>query len=286
MLRRTTLAAVALALVVAGCGQTSNPRAAVATYLTRVNKLERALVHPLSVVTSTGRQFAKEQRNGGTLTNLLPAAHRDALLRALARLDAVRARLAALKAPAAAMHLRSLLLRVIDVQAGLTREEAQLVIFLPAYAKALAPLAPVTRRLEATLSQQTAYGQAAVAAVYASKATALRRFHTAVDGIVKHLEQLRSPAVTRSDYVRQIAALKGMSATASALADALTGGPHGDIQQLLVKFDRAAASTQTVAAQKAHIAAVRVYDNQSARLVKLARAAELERLRLANNLAG
>jgi hypothetical protein len=65
---------------------------------------------------------------------------------------------------------------------------------------------------------------------------------------------------------------------------ALAGGPHGNVQQLLIQFDRAATSNQTLAAQKARIAAVRAYDRASARLNKLTRAAELERLHLANNL--
>jgi hypothetical protein len=69
------------------------------------------------------------------------------------------------------------------------------------------------------------------------------------------------------------------------LAGALTGGPHGNIRQLLVDFDKAAASTQTIAAQKAHIAAVKAYDGQTSRLATLLRAAEEERLRLANNLS-
>jgi hypothetical protein len=284
MWRRTTLAAVVLAVLLGGCGQGSSERTAVASYLSHVNKLERALVHPLSVVTATGGAFAKEQRAGGTLTNLLPSEHEAALLGALGRIKAVRARLAALSTPRPAMHLRSLLLQIIDLQARMTREVSRLVVFLPGFTEALSPLAPATRRLQTALAQRAPSGQAA-AVVYAQQASALRRFHSSVDAIVKRLQRLDPPAVTRSDYQRQIAALKGMSATAKRLAGALTGGPHGNIRQLLVDFDKAAASTQTIAAQKAHIAAVKAYDGQTSRLATLLRAAEEERLRLANNLS-
>ena len=285
MKTRGTLAAILLGTLIAGCGHQSSPRASVASYLKKVNRVEAALARPLGVVTTTGTAFAREQKVGGTLTGLLTASHEQALLGAKTQITGLRNRLAAMKAPPAARHLRALLLQICDIQARLTGELAQLVAFLPSYAAAMRPLAGATLRLELALSQRSAFGPAAVAAVYARKSRALRDFKATAEEILTRLRMLHPPPVSRSDYVNQIAALRGMSLNAGRLADVLGNGPQGNVQQLLLRFDQAAATNQTVAAQRARIAAVRAYDNESTTLLKLGRAAERERLRLANNLA-
>jgi hypothetical protein len=282
---RTGLLTLAVGVLVAGCGQHHTERVAVAAYLQKVNKIELALARPLATVTKTGNAFAQEQRAGGSLTNLVYVSNEQALLKAWSQIEALRGRLAAIITPPPAGRLRSLLLQITDGQARLTRELAQLVAFLPGYSEALRPLGPATRRLQLALSQQTAIGSANVAAAYASKAAALHRFQTSLDGVLARLRQLRPPPVSSPDYEGEIAAVRGMSTAAGRLAGALEGGPHGNISQLLAQFDRAATSNQTVAAQKARIAAVRAYDGQSTRLFKLTQAAERERLRLANNLS-
>lgn len=271
--------------LLAGCGQQQSERADVAAYLKKVNRIEKQLTAPLSKVTSTGSQFAQEQHSGGSLTNLLPVAQEQSLLKAGSEIEHIRGRLAALTTPPSAGHLRQLLLQVVDGQAKLTRELAQLVVFLPRYNAALRPLGSATRRLEVALAQQSAYGASAVAAVYAGKAAALRQFQASLNGVLRKLADLRPPAVSKPDYQGQVHALKGMSSTAGQLARALEGGPQGNVQQLLAQFDRAATSNQTISAQKARIAAVRAYDGQSTRLAKLSQEAELERLRLANTLS-
>ncbi len=142
------------------------------------------------------------------------------------------------------------------------------------------PQAPASQ----TPTQRTAYGPAAVAAVYATKAAALHRFQADVGGILKALRKLDPPAVSQPGYEAQIGALEGMRSSAGRLATALVNGPQGYVQRVLAQFDRAATSSQTVPAQKAQIAAIRGYDAQVARLAKLSQAAELERLRLTNTL--
>jgi hypothetical protein len=79
-------------------------------------------------------------------------------------------------------------------------------------------------------------------------------------------------------------ALAGMSANAGKLADALGQVPQGDLQPLLTAFDQAAASAQSMSVQKAHLAAVRSYNRQLARINQLAQDAEAERLRLTSTL--
>jgi hypothetical protein len=285
MWKRTTFATLAVVVLAAGCGQQATPRSEVASYVKQVNKIESALARPLATVATTGSAFAHEQAAGGTLTNLLTTSHEQALLGAWAKIVALRARLAAVKAPQAAVRLRGLLLEIIDGQAGLTRELAQLVEFLPRFSAALRPLAPATRRLELALAQQSTATSSSVAAAYAGKAAALRQFKHAVDAVVAHLGGLEPPPVSHPQYQTQLASLKGMSSSAGRLASALVGGQQGSVQPLLVRFDRAAALNQTTAAQKAQIAAVRAYDGESSRLQQLSQAAEEERLRLANALS-
>lgn len=275
---RRTLAALGLALVMSACGQHQTQRTAVASYLQRVNRIETELTVPLGTVTTTGNEFAEEQKAGGTLTNLVSASHRQALLNALSRIVVLRARLASIKTPPPAAKLRQLLLEIIDGQAALTREVAQLVVFLPRFDAGLAPLVPATRQLESALAQQTPAASAGTA--YAEKAAALRRFKAAIDATLRRIAALQPPAVSTPAFRTEVKSLRGMSSSAGQLADSLANGPLANVQQLLLQFNQAAVSNQTLAAQKAQIAAVRAYDNQSVRLQKLTEAAELERLHL------
>jgi hypothetical protein len=285
-MRRLALAALAVGLLVAGCGGSSSPRPAVASYLQQVNKIETELATPLSTVSVTGSEFAKLESARGRQPNIgVYEAQNRQLLGALAQIQALRRKLIALDAPPPAAHLRSLLIQVVTLQAKLTHEAARLVLFLPRFTAELQPLGPATRRLEAALSQQTVVGSAGVAAVYASKAAALRQFKATLDSVLARLRGLYAPSVSRPEYESQLRALAGMSTSAGQLAGALTGGPQGNIRELLLQFDKAAASNQTLAAQRAQIAAVKSYDAEQASLSKLTQAAELERLRLQNTLS-
>lgn len=284
MWTRRALLAVVFGALLAGCGQQQTQRSLVASYLKKIDQIEKQLAAPLAKVTATGAQFTREERSGGSLTGLLPAAHEQTLLRAWAKIEQERDRLAGLKAPRPAIHLRSLLLQIADGQAKLTRELAQLVVFLPRYNSALRPLAPAARRLDTVLARRSASGSGSPAAVASGEAAALHQFSTSVNGIVRRVAQLRPPSVSKPDFQAQLTALRGMSSAAGRLAGVLQGGAQGNLQQLLAQFDRAATSTQTIAAQKARIAAVKAYDGESTRLNQLTQAAQAERLRLANNL--
>jgi hypothetical protein len=281
---RPTLAVAALALALAGCGHTSSQRGDVATYLKQVNRIEHALTEPLSTVASAGKQFAHEQRSGGSLIGLTTASHEQALQHAWAQIMSARSRLAAIRVPAPAAHLQSLLTQVVIGQAQLTHELAQLVAFLPRYSQVLRPLVPAIRRLQSSLDQQSPTGTVSVASIDATKAAALRRFTAKVDGIVGQLHQLHPPPVQKPAYRTQLVSLRGMSSSAGQLAGALEAGTSANLRGLLLRFERAETLAQTVPAQKAEIAAVRAYDAQSVRLARLSQAAEQERVRLDNNL--
>ena len=284
MRRRLTVALLAM-LLPAGCGGQHSQRPAVANYITQAGRIETALATPLTAVTQAGAGFARARSHHARLIDRLAGAGSErTLLHASKQIESLRARLAAVPAPPAVTRLRALLLERVDLQARLTRQVAALVVFVPRFAAALRPLGPATRRLEVSLSQRSAYGTAAVAAAYAAKAAALRRFQASVGDVLVRLRRLRPPAVSRPGYQAQVAALVGMSTSAGRLARSIAAGPQGNVQPVLAAFDRAALSTQSVAVQKAQIAAIRSYDAQSGKLDGLTRAIDNERLRLSDTL--
>jgi hypothetical protein len=290
---------VLLTLLLGGCSNThTTPRAAVAAYLKKVNGVEQQLAPPLVSVTRTIVQFARQSRASGAphvkpgagagalgQFRVVPGGQAGALLSADAQIERLRGRLAALPAPRPAQRLRALLLTLVDRQATLTRQTAKLVVFLPGFAQAMAPLGPALVRLEHVLSIAQAQGPAAVAAVYAEKSVALRTFRTAALGILRRLRRLDPPVVSLPSYRAQVRAIQGMARSAQGLAGELGTGSTAAAQPLLHQFSRAATGPASLTAQKAQIAAIHAYDAQIASLNHLAEAASRERLRLNRTLS-
>jgi hypothetical protein len=208
----------------------------------------------------------------------------QALIGAWRQITQLRASLARLNPPPAALQLRALLLRIADRQAGLTLQSARLVRFLPEFSAALKPLGPATKRLGTVLRTTQAYGAAAVAALYAQKAQALRAFRVTTHQIVDQLLRLSPPAMLRPTYHTELGALGGMGSAAGQLAAALSSGQTAKLGPLLAAFDRAAAAPGATSAQRAQAAAIRAYDRQISQLTGLELDAARERLRLANTL--
>lgn len=277
---------VVLALLLAACGQSSNGQQALTAYVVQVNKIQARLTPPLLVVSKVGRDIGAQGAAPGTGTGLLGGGlavngERYRLLVAADEIHRLQQKLAGLPAPSTAQHLRALLLQLIGDQESLTRQTAKLVVFLPQFREALAPLAPAIRKLEAALTVNQARGTAAVAAVFQGKASALRRFEATVGGILVSLRKLDPPTVSAPQDQVELHSLEGMSASAGQLATALArGGAAANTSQLLARFDRAANSTRTRAAQQAQARAVRSYDARIAQLNQLAEAAARERARL------
>lgn len=282
MRRWLALTASATVLVIAGCGQSPSQRPALARYIRQVNRIEAKLATPLESITKLGGQFARAQGIGGS--SLSGFVEQGTMSSALGRIGRLRAQLTSLNTPAPALRLRKLLVELIDRQVRMADELQKLVVFLPRFSAVLAPLSADISRLEAVLSQQTAYGAAAVSAVYTRKATALRSFQASLERMLGKLRGLHPPAVSKPDYDAQVRALSGMSANAGKLAGALAGGAPGSVAPILTAFDHAAASAQSAAVEKAHAAAVRSYNRQIAQLNQLSQEAQRERLRLADTL--
>jgi hypothetical protein len=271
--------------VLAACGSShSSPRSAVARYIREVDRIELGLKAPLDTVTRAGSQLASAPKRTTLLGNLERAGNEQTLAASLAKIKAAQARISALPTPAAAGHLRALLITLTATEADLTHQLRLLAVFLPRFNAALSPLGPAILSLEKVLAQTQAYGAAAVSALYAAKAHALRSFQRVATTIAGQLQRLKAPRVSLPQYRIELTSLRGMGMASGRLANALAGGAPGNVRSLLLDFDHAAAATRTHAAQRAQIAAIRAYDARTARLNKLSSAVAVERLRLSNTL--
>jgi hypothetical protein len=276
-------AAAATAVLISGCGgSTVTQRQAVATYIKRVQRVENAMQPPLSQVGHAGSALAGATGQGDNQAKRKRqslASARGSLRSAERRLAALRGRLAAITVPQPARHLRTLMLRLADRQLALTREVAQLERFLPAFESALKPLGPASVALHEALAVRGRFTRAQLPAVDRRKADALDRFRAAVRSVAAAVGKLRPPAVSLPAYRTQMDSLEGMSAAAAGLATALRTASSGGTAAL-VQFDRAATVSQTIAAQKAQIAAIKAYDAEVAGLRRLVVKVYSERARL------
>ena len=135
--------------------------------------------------------FRSRKHSAGILT--LGPTPEQTLQKAWTEIRALKQRLAAIATPPVTARLHALLLELIDGQPAMTHQVAELVAFLPRYSGALASLGPVMKQLEGVLSKRSAYSAAAVSAVFASKAAALRRFQATTGAVLVRLRRLRPP---------------------------------------------------------------------------------------------
>src|SRR4051812_12990420 len=120
-----------LALVAVGCGSGEDAQhAAVRGYLERVNAVQAGSRGDLARATVVLRGYAQGKPIGA-----------GALAGVEADLRAARAKVAAVRPPARARDVRDRLLRVYDIDAGLTHETLRMVRYQDAAPLALAPLA-------------------------------------------------------------------------------------------------------------------------------------------------
>ncbi len=279
------LLAFTLALTLAGCGQQANKqRVAVAAYLKLVQHRESAFEAPLAELAKSGSLLAQEEQRGSLPDSPAGESGEAPLQQASRKLVALRGELSAIPAPPAAAPLRRLLLELADRQIALARELASLGVFLPRFSAALKGLAPATRGLQTALGTPPVSGAAAVAAAYELKSAALTHFAAITSRSAAALRAIHPPAVWAPAYNTQLASLHGMSAAATQLAQALENGQTSSFASLMLAFDKSATLSQTVAAQRAQIDAIKAYDRAVQGQNELADKIELERLRLADKL--
>jgi hypothetical protein len=256
-------------LLVAGCGGTSQ-RQQVVNYLQQVDAAQNTLAGALHQVSVANEAFAK----GGSLPTAGPQ-----LVQAGQTLVRLRGQLAAIRAPEDAKHLRALLLELLDREIGLSQELRMLSIFLPRFDADLRPLVHADLALKDKLGK-TASGTAASKALDAVKAEALASYAAQVAGVSARLRTLKPPAVWTPAYTSQLSELAQLDQSASLLGVAINGGDAAAVPALLRRFDGAAVADQSLADQRAQIAAVDAYDRKVRSLTTIGDAIEKERTRL------
>jgi hypothetical protein len=269
VLARLIPAALVLALLLPGCGGDGGPsrRELVADYVKDVNIVQQELTAPRLAISNASRDLAQPVGD--------PAAVEAKLRRAARTIDRLRHRLAALQAPADAGRLRSLMLELLEREAALAREVAALAVFIPAFESTLRPLGAAGAKLKTALSAETSVDE---------KAAALEAYSAELGRVLRRLRPLRPPPVSAPAFESQVTTLERTRASTSALARALREKRSEDLPELLRRFDRAAVSNQSLAAQRARIQAVRAYNARVRGLDTLVIRMQRERLRLQNEL--
>lgn len=260
--RLTSAALIVVCLLAAGCGGNGD-RKAVSKYIEQVNAVETKLSRPMVDVSKANRDFATGKGD--------PAQVRLRLAKSERTIRTLERRLAALHPPKDARKLHGLLLELVRHEEGLAREVAQLAAFVPAFSSTLAPVGPAGRALKAELNSKQPV---------AGKAAALEAYGATLGDVLVRLRTVEPPPSSRPVYASQVMTLQRVRKAVTDLALALREKRTKDVAPLLHAFDVAAVANQSVAAQKAQIAAVRAYNARIRKLDTLTIRIARERNRL------
>jgi hypothetical protein len=259
----TRLGLLCLVVFAAGCGGSHAKRNAISAYITKINAVEVQLARPLVDVSKANRDFARGKGNSAKI--------RARLARSEQVFARLRRRIAAVTPPPDAKRMRLLLLELVDRQAGLAHETLLLARFVPAFSTALRPLPAEGRSLKSALNAK----QPASA-----KAAALELYGRQLGVVLTQLRALHPPPASAPAVTNQVHTLVAVRASVVALARALREKRAKQVAPLLHRFDVAASSNQSLAAQRAQIAAVRAYNARVSAIDRLVRQLSAERLHL------
>lgn len=275
--RRTVVLGVAAAAAVGLAVFVSLPhhhhrtaRDDVAAYVRRVNAVQASLRIPLTRVSLAYQHFAQKRRLGN-----VEAAE---LTHARATLVRVRRRLARLPTPPAARRLRLLVLRLIDDEANVTAEVAQIAGFLPRFDRVIRRVhaadvglaqgiagvtTPTSHRLKgskkAVLKAQAAFAAASAAAA-SQQADVVDGYDAKLAAAAGALARLDPPPAFAPTYDAQLAALRATTASGAKLVAELRKPRRPDVAVLSDAFTRASRKSRSIAAQRAEIAALTSYN--------------------------
>jgi hypothetical protein len=285
--------AVAAAIVVTlegrGGGQ-SPSRKAVARYIQQVDEVQQQMQVPLTGVLTAYKDFA----------NPRPGARdpRRELAQARRTLVRLRRRLAAIEPPLQAVHLRRLMLGLVDDEAAVTSEVEQMSVFTPRYQATLASLrvagaqlgkhlaaikAPKPHSLRGTRKQilkaQAAYTAAAARAA-AAQADAVDVYDARVAQILRQLEALRPPAVLAPSYLAQIHAMRITRSAGARLSQELRKRDRSRVPIVGRAFTSASRISKSLLAQRSAIAAINAYNKRAREISSAAARVQVEVARL------
>ena len=292
MLGLAAAGAVTAAIIVTLPHHESPTRRAVSRYITSIDSIEQQMSYSLDRASAAYRSFASSHSSSPATARKLAQAQRT--------LDLLATRIAALAAPPQALHLRSLVLRVVREEESATREIHALVRFESPFDAALKQLhiaaqvlskslaavrAPVPHAIRGTAKQiakaKAAFNAKASAAA-AAQADAVTAYDAVVVRVAARFRSLTPPAVLAPAYRAQVAAVRATILAGGRLATELRKTTRTKVAELSRAFAIATRRSETVAAQRAEIAAVKAYDRRVRRIQASAVAVrdEITRLQL------
>ena len=261
------VAAIVLVLIPRSSSPHHSP---VYRYITSVDAAEARMTYSLSKVQAAYQAV--------TVRHSMSPATAKAFAAAVPILRTVEMRIARIPAPPQASQLRTLVLRLVRQEIAATREIGSFVRFLPSFDAVLRALgtaakrlghdlaaakAPTPQKLHGTAAQieqaQAAFAAAATKAALA-QADAVAAYDTAVAKARARLRALSPPSVMEPAYRYQLEALVRTSAAGARLAAGLRAPTRTSIPALSRAFAAASRTSQTVAAQRAEVAAVKAYN--------------------------
>ena len=264
--------AVAAAVIVSLPHHESPKRKAVSGYITSIDAIEQQMAYSLGRASSAYSAFTSAHSSSAATAGKLARAERTLAL--------LGARIAVLDAPVQASRLRSLVLRVVREETGVTREMHALVVFEPPFNAALKKLrvaaqalsknlaavhAPVPHAIHGTakqIAQAKAQFNAEASAAAAAQADAVVAYDSVAAGVARTLERLTPPAVLAPSYTAQLAALRATTQAGGRLATELRNTKRTKVAELSRAFALATRRSQSLTAQRAEIAAVKAYDRR------------------------
>ena len=270
----TAAVAVAAAVIVTVTNHSSDSseHKAVSGYITQVDTIEQQLQTQLTQTLRAYHDFVQGNTPTKTLVPRLDGARLT--------LTRLRTKLAAVPAPVEAMHLRSLLLRLLDDEVATAGEVTKLARFAPAYngvlkrarrdgrrlSRALAAVKPPAAHKLRGTRKQVALAQAQFTheadAAAAEQADAIAVYDGEIAGVVQSLRRLAPPLVMRPAYLGQLTALTQSRTAGAALAAELRKPARTDIAVYGRRFTIAARVAGTLSVQRAEIAAVKAYNRR------------------------
>jgi hypothetical protein len=258
---RRLAAAVGVVLLVAGCGGSDHSAEKdVTKYIGDVNAIQHGLSLPLGQVALGYRQLAK----GSNLPAMQPQLAKSALtIRKLER------RVDALDPPPEAIRLDAVIRRLVHGESQLAEELA----LLAAYVHDAAPV--LTR---ATAAGKALHDALSAPRSRAAQATALDAYAAPLDAAAKQLAKLEAPPVVAPSQRTQVQTYRLIATRARALATALRDGKSGAKE--VHDLQEAVATSSSIPAQKARIAAIKAFNHRTARLRRLEADAQRERNRI------
>ena len=265
--------AAAVAVTVAVRSSASPERTSVSAYITNVNAVEQEMRGPLTDVFVAYHRYATSHGKGTRTVRGL--GHAETTLTALAQ------RIRFIYAPPQAQHLRARLIQLLALERRITREVGDMARFTPTYRALLAASSaagaelgrklastpiPKAHRIKGT-QKQIARSRAAFKAAAARsadvQADAVDAYDAAIGRVIRTLRELVPPPVLVPAYRAQLGAFAAVRAAGSRLGVALRSSDRSQVPALGRRFTGAERIAQTVAAQRAEIAAVRAYNNRA-----------------------